>query len=131
MMAEKGLLTHPGIWDTKLSSNNLKFNSIKVMSKNITPIGDRVAIRPLTEAESATKSPAGIIIPDTVDKEKPEQGMVIAVGQGKWDEGGQKRVPMDVKVGDRVLFKSWSESVKIEKDEYWIISESDVLAVIS
>ena len=101
------------------------------MSKNITPIGDRVAIRPLTDEEAASKSPAGIIIPDTVDKEKPEQGVVVAVGVGKWDESGQKRIPMDVKVDDRVIFKSWNESVKVEKDEYWIINESDILAIIS
>ena len=101
------------------------------MSKKITPVGDKVAIRPLTETETASKSPSGIIIPDTINKEKPEQGMVVAVGAGKWDDNGEKRIPLEVKVGDRVLFKSWSESVKVDKDEYWIISESDILAVIS
>ncbi len=101
------------------------------MSKNITPVGDRVAIRPLTEEETVSESSSGIIIPDTISKEKPEQGMVVAVGGGKWDDAGQKRIPMEVKVGDRVFFKSWSESVKVDKDEYWIISESDVLAIIS
>ena len=101
------------------------------MSKKITPVGDKVAIRPLTEAETTNASPSGIIIPDTINKEKPEQGMVVAVGVGKWDDDGEKRIPMEVKVGDRVLFKSWSESVKVDKDEYWIISEADVLAIIS
>lgn len=101
------------------------------MAKTITPVGDRVVIRPLSDEEMSSKSPSGIIIPDTINKEKPEQGIVVAVGGGKWDEDGEKRIPMEVKTGDRVVFKSWSESVKIEDEEYWIISESDVLAVIS
>ncbi len=101
------------------------------MAKNISPIGDRVVIRPLTEEESGKTSASGIILPDTLSKEKPEQGIVVAAGAGKWDEDGEKRIPMEVKEGDRVLFKSWSESVKVEDDEYWIISEADVLAVIS
>lgn len=101
------------------------------MSQTIKPVGDRVVIRPLTDEETTSKSPSGIILPDTIAKEKPEQGMVIAVGAGKWDEDGEKRIPMEVAEGDRVVFKSWSESIKIEKEEYWIISESDILAVIS
>jgi chaperonin GroES len=64
----------------------------------ITPLGDKVVVRQLTEEEAGTKSASGIIIPDTVSKEKPEQGIVTAVGKGKWDEDGEKRIPMEVAV---------------------------------
>ncbi len=84
-------------------------------------------VKPIREDE-ATK--AGIILPDTVDKEKPEKGKVISVGQGKLLDNGS-RAPMSVKVGDTVLFKKYSpDEIKIEKEEYLIISESDVLAII-
>ena len=68
---------------------------------HITPLGDRCVVRPLTDAEAGTVSASGIIIPDTVSKEKPEQGVVVAVGAGKWDEDGEKRIPLEVKEGDR------------------------------
>ena len=99
---------------------------------NIVPLGDRVVVRPLSEEEAGTKSAAGIIIPDTVGKEKPERGVVTAVGQGKWDEDGKKRIPMEVKVGDRVMFSKYGfDEVKIGDKEYFIVSESNILAVIS
>jgi chaperonin GroES len=98
---------------------------------NITPLGDRVVVRPLTEEEMGTKSASGIIIPDTVSKEKPEQGIVVAVGLGKWDEDGEKRVPLDVKVGDRVVFSKYGyDEVKVGDKEYFVVSESSVLAII-
>lgn len=106
-----------------MASNNDK-SSIK-------PLADRVVVRRLTEEESGTKSAAGIIIPDTVNKEKPEQGIVVAVGEGKWDEDGEKRIPMDVKIGDRVVFSKYGyDEVKIGGEEYFIVSMSSVLAVI-
>jgi len=99
---------------------------------NLRPIGDRVAVRRLTDEEMGTKSASGIIIPDTVSKEKPEQGIVIAVGPGKWDEDGEKRIPMDVKVGDRVVFSKYGyDEVKLGTDEYFLVSASSILAVIS
>jgi chaperonin GroES len=98
----------------------------------IQPLGDRVVVRQLTEEEMGTKSASGIIIPDTVSKEKPEQGMVIAVGEGKWDEDGEKRIPIDVKVGDRVVFSKYGyDEVKVAGEDYYIVSESNILAVIS
>ena len=103
-------------------------------SKNqaIKPLADRVVVRRLTEEEMGTKSAAGIIIPDTVSKEKPEQGVVVAVGEGKWDEGGTKKVPMDVKEGDRVVFSKYGfDEVKVGKEEYIIVSESSILAIIT
>lgn len=102
------------------------------MSENIAikPLGDRVVIRPLTDGESGSTSPSGIIIPDTAAKEKSDQGVVVAIGPGAKDAEG-KRQDMETKIGDRVIFKTWNERVKIKKEEYWIISESDILGIIS
>lgn len=96
----------------------------------IQPLGDRVVVRPLTPEEMGTRSPSGIIIPDTVSEEKPEQGVVIAVGPGKFEEG--KRVPISVREGDRVLFSKYGyDEVKIGGEEYFVVSESSVLAIIN
>lgn len=100
--------------------------------KTIKPLGDRVVIRPLTDEESGTTSASGIIVPDSVSKdEKNEQGIVVAVGAGRWDEDGEKRIPMEVKEGDRVIFNSWRDKIKVGKEEFSVISESDILGVIS
>ena len=97
------------------------------MSKQIIPLGDRVLVKPL-EKEKKTKS--GIIIPDTVDKERPEMGKVIAVGDGKVTDEG-KTIPVKVKVGNTVLFAKYGpDEVKIDDEEYLIVSESNILAVI-
>jgi chaperonin GroES len=102
------------------------------MGTTIQPVGDRVVVRRLSEEEMGTKSASGIIIPDTVSKEKPEQGIVIAVGAGRWDEDGEKRIPMDVKVGDRVVFSKYGyDEVKIAGEEYFIVSSGSVLAVLN
>lgn len=102
------------------------------MSTNIKPLQDRVVVRRLTDEEAGTKSPSGIIIPDTVNKEKPEQGIVIAVGEGRWDEDGEKRIPMDVKVGDRIMFSKYGfDEIKIAGEEFYIVSSSSILAVLS
>lgn len=97
----------------------------------ITPLADRVVVRPLSDEEKGGASASGIIIPDTAREEKPEQGIVIAVGPGKWDEDGEKRIPMEVKEGDRVIFTKYGyDEVKIEKSEYYIVSETGILGVI-
>ena len=97
----------------------------------ITPLGDKVVIRPLTDEETETKSVSGIIIPDSVEKkDKNDQGVVVAAGPGAWDEDGEKRIPLDVKDGDRVLFSSWREKVKVGEQEYFVISQSDIHGVI-
>lgn len=107
------------------------------MSENKTntqlrPLADRVVVRPLTEEEMGNVSPSGIIIPDTAKQEKPEQGVVVAVGAGKWDEDGEKRIPMEVKEGDRVVFSKYGyDEVKIGEKEYYLVSESNILAIIS
>ena len=99
-------------------------------SKKMTviPLGDRVLVKP--DDEQAQKSPGGIYIPDTARKEKPEQGKVVAVGAGKrGDDGGL--IPVSVKVGDTVMFSKYGfDEVKINDEDYYIISESSILAVI-
>lgn len=105
----------------------------EVMGTTIKPLGDRVVVRRLTDEEMGTKSASGIIIPDTVaNKEKPEQGIVIAVGAGRWDEDGEKRIPMDVQVGDRIVFSKYGyDEVKVAGEEYFIVSSGSILAVLS
>lgn len=96
--------------------------------QKITPLGDRILIKPFLEEEGKTTA-SGIIIPDTVSKEKPEQGRVVAVGEGRW-EGG-KRIPLSVKVGDKVVFSRYGyEEVKYEGEEYYILREESILAVL-
>ncbi len=96
----------------------------------IKPLGDRVIVRPLTPEELGTISASGIIIPESAKKEKPEQGIVIATGPGKWDEDGEKRIPMEVKEGDRVVFSKYGfDELKIENKEYFIVSESSILGI--
>ena len=91
------------------------------------PLHDRVVVKRI---EAEEKSAGGIIIPDTA-KEKPQQGEVIAVGPGGRDETG-KLIPIDVKVGDRVLFGKWSGTeVKLDGVEYLIMKESDIMGVLT
>jgi chaperonin GroES len=91
------------------------------------PLHDRVV---LTRIDAEEKTTGGIIIPDTA-KEKPQEGRVVAVGPGGRDESG-KLIPMDIKVGDRVLFGKWSGTeVKIDGIEYLIMKESDVMGVLA
>ena len=90
------------------------------------PLGDRVLVK---RVEEETKTKGGIIIPDTA-KEKPQEGEVVAVGPGARDEDG-KRIPLDVKAGDRILFGKWSGSeVKIDGDDLLIMKESDILGIV-
>jgi chaperonin GroES len=92
----------------------------------ILPLCDRILIKRVGEEE---KTKGGIIIPDTA-KEKPIQGKVIAVGAGKLDEDG-KRIPLDVKKGDRVLFSKYAgNEIKIEGEEHLIVREDDILGIV-
>lgn len=91
------------------------------------PLGDRVILAPLAK-EEVTKG--GIILPSTVDKERPEQGKVIAVGPGKLRDDGV-RVEMSVKVGDMVLFKKYApDEIKVDDETYLVLSESDLMAIV-
>jgi chaperonin GroES len=91
----------------------------------VNPLADRVVIKALEEAESMR---GGLYIPDTA-KEKPQQGEIIAVGPGRYEK--DKRVPMDLKVGDRILYGKYSGTeVTIDNEQLLILRESDVLAVV-
>ena len=91
------------------------------------PLGDRVILAPLAK-EEVTKG--GIILPSTVDKERPEQGKVIAVGPGKLRDDGV-RVELSVKVGDMVLFKKYApDEIKMDDETYLVLSESDLMAIV-
>jgi chaperonin GroES len=97
------------------------------VSVSIKPLEDRIVVKPL-DAEQTTAS--GLVIPDTA-KEKPQEGEVLAVGPGRFDDEGEKRIPLDVKVGDTVLYSKYGGTeVKYSGEEYLILSARDVLAVI-
>ena len=96
------------------------------MAAKLIPLADRLVIRPISQEEVL---PSGIFVPDTA-KEKPLQGEVLAAGPGRIDDGG-KRVAMEIKVGDRVLFAKYSgQEIKIESEELIVLSEKDVLCKI-
>jgi len=95
--------------------------------KSIIPLGDRVLILRKEEAE---KTASGIIIPETIDKERPQIGEVVAVGEGRMNDEG-KVLPLKVKKGDTVLFSKFSpDEVEIEGQEYLIVNESNILAIV-
>ena len=96
------------------------------MSVSLQPLEDRIVVKP-SEGEEMTAS--GLVIPDTA-KEKPQEGEVLAVGPGRFEDGN--RVPLDVKQGERVLFAKYSGTeIKLDQDEYLILREADILAVIT
>ena len=98
------------------------------MSVSIKPLEDRILVQPL-DAEQTTAS--GLVIPDTA-KEKPQEGKVLAVGPGRWDEDGDKRIPVDVAEGDVVVYSKYGGTeVKYNGEEYLILSARDVLAIVS
>src|SRR4029077_3934769 len=98
---------------------------VKEMAVNITPLHDRVLVRRLEEKETAK---GGIIIPDTA-KEKPHEGEVIAVGAGKMEKG--HRIPLDVKVGDRILFGKYTgNDITIDDQEFLILREDEILVKV-
>ncbi|MEA2112925.1 MAG: co-chaperone GroES [Patescibacteria group bacterium] len=96
----------------------------------IIPLADRVLVRPLTDKELEKKSNFGIIIPESIDEDKVrDQGVVMAVGEGKYDDG--KLNPMTVKVGDKVVFSRYGfDEIKLKGEEYFILKEENILAII-
>ena len=93
---------------------------------SLKPLEDRIVVKPIEEEETTV---SGLVIPDTA-KERPQEGEVIAVGEGRWDESGANRIPLDVKAGDRVIYSKYGGTeVKIDGVEYLILSGRDVLAV--
>ncbi|UCC61844.1 MAG: co-chaperone GroES [Anaerolineae bacterium] len=98
------------------------------MSIKLKPLGDRVVVEPI-EKEEVTAS--GIVLPETA-KEKPQEGLVLAVGPGRWDDEGEKRVALDVKEGDKVLYAKYAGTeVKLPGDKkVLVLRESDLLAIL-
>jgi len=108
----------------KNSSHGTRPSSVK---SPVRPLSDRVLIQEITDKESVTAG--GIIIPDTVDTDKgSKRGKVVAVGKGRFDDG--KLVPVEVSVGDTVLFQ-WGDKIKVSGSEYFIVRESEIIAVIN
>ncbi|CAN5845220.1 co-chaperone GroES [soil metagenome] len=98
------------------------------MSVSIKPLEDRIVVMAV-EAEQTTAS--GLVIPDTA-KEKPQEGEVLAVGPGRWNEDGDERIPLDIAVGDRVIYSKYGGTeVKYGGEDYLILSARDVLAVVA
>jgi chaperonin GroES len=94
---------------------------------NIKPLSDHILIEPIKEEE---KTKSGIILPDTAEKEKPEQGLVIAVGLGRKTEDG-KIIPLEIQTGQKVLFTKYGPNeIKVDNKEYLIAKEEDILAII-
>ena len=97
---------------------------------NIKPLHNNVLIEPLSLDERAHKTAGGILIPETIDKEKPDQGKIIEVGPGKKDNDG-KIIPISVKKGQRVIFSKYGpDEIKVGDKKYFIISEDNILAII-
>jgi len=97
---------------------------------NIKPLADRIVVRPLTDEESGKVSVSGIILPESVKKEEAGEGVVVAVGTGKLSDDG-KRIPLEVKEGDRVMYSKYGfDEVKVDGEDYFIVAEASVLAIV-
>ncbi|MEA2361817.1 MAG: chaperonin GroES [Thermoleophilaceae bacterium] len=95
---------------------------------NLKPLGDRLIVQAIEEEETTA---SGIVLPDTA-KEKPQRGKVLAVGDGRWDEDGEKRIPLDVSKGDEVLYSKYGGTeVIVEGEDLLVLRESDVLAKVA
>ena len=92
------------------------------------PLGDRLIVRAVEEEETTA---SGLVLPDTA-KEKPQKGEVLAVGDGNWDEDGEKRIPLDVAEGDEILYSKYGGTeVQVEGEDLLVLRESDVLAKVA
>ena len=98
------------------------------MAVQIKPLEDRILVEVI---DAETKTASGLVIPDTA-KEKPQEGKVLAVGPGRFDEDGEKRIPMDIKTGDTVIFSKYGGTeVNNDGKDYLLLSARDVLAIVS
>jgi chaperonin GroES len=97
------------------------------MSLKLKPLGDRLIVQAIDEEQTTA---SGLVLPDTA-KEKPQKGKVLAVGDGKYDEDGDKRIPLDVVVGDEVLYSKYGGTeIKVDGEDLLVLRESDVLAKV-
>lgn len=91
------------------------------------PLGDRLIVKPVDEEETTA---SGLVLPETA-KEKPQKGTVVAVGDGNWDEDGEKRIPLDVAEGDEVLYSKYGGTdITVEGEDLLVLRESDILAKV-
>ena len=98
------------------------------MSLKLKPLGDRLIVQAIDEEQTTA---SGLVLPDTA-KEKPQKGKVLAVGDGKYDEDGEKRIPLDVAVGDEVLYSKYGGTeIKVDGEDLLVLRESDVLAKVT
>ena len=98
------------------------------MSIKLKPLGDRLIVRAIDEEETTA---SGLVLPDTA-KEKPQKGEVLAVGDGRWDDEGENRIPLDVKTGDHVLYSKYGGTeIKVDGEDLLVLRESDVLAKVT
>jgi chaperonin GroES len=112
----------------KKTSKNSKKGKVKAKPK-IQPLGDKVLIKESSAENTARKTDSGIFIPDTVKEDKgAKKGKVVAVGEGKFENG--KFIPVSVKAGDTVLFQ-WGDKINIDGEEYYIVRESEISAIIN
>lgn len=112
----------------KTAKIKTKMNETRVQSVGLTPLGDRIVVKAI-KAEDGKKTESGIYIPDSVKEDKgTKRGKVVAVGPGKHDDG--KLIPMSIKVGDSILFQ-WGEEVSYNGEEYFVVREAEVLAIIN
>ncbi len=94
---------------------------------NLKPLGDRLIVKALDEEQTTA---SGLVLPDTA-KEKPQKGEVLAVGEGRYDDEGEKRIPLDVAVGDEVLYSKYGGTeIKVDGEDLLVLRESDVLAKV-
>ncbi|MDP4603079.1 MAG: co-chaperone GroES [Solirubrobacteraceae bacterium] len=94
---------------------------------NLKPLGDRVIVRAIDEEETTA---SGLLLPETA-KEKPQKGEIVAAGEGRWDEDGEKRVPLDVSKGDVVLYSKYGGTdIKVDGEDLLVLRESDILAIV-
>ena len=94
---------------------------------NLKPLFDNIIVKRIEEEE---KTKSGIVLPDTIDKEKPQKGEVISIGEGKITDSGNK-IEMQVKVGDQVLFKKYSpDEIKVDGEEYLVMTQNDIIAIV-
>ena len=119
----------PERWQTPLHTQTyVEKVEVDIVSVNIKPLEDRIVVKAL-EAEQTTAS--GLVIPDTA-KEKPQEGEVVAVGPGRFNESGTERIPLDVALGDKVIFSKYGGTeVKYAGQEFLILSARGILAIVS
>ncbi len=111
-------------------TKKIKKSEAKTVKQSVIPLGDKVLIRPF-EKPNELKTDAGIILPGKQDGEKQERGVVVAAGQGRWDEDGEKRIPLDVSLGDKVIYVRGYEyqELKVDGVDHILVSVNSILAI--